>query len=476
MSEEHEEETPALRVFRRGDHVELGRAMLEAIGGGDPLRTVVFDEGILYRYVAEHGLWAPTTPDDCSRLVQGFAGIPVSSKRMAGVCINSADIKGAIKCGEDQSSRPHFFQEAPEGVSFANGFLEVSGTGASLKRFSIDNRARNGYWFPYEARADCPPMFAKFLSEVFQGDSDAAEKIAFLQEHAGVSLLGRAPKFQRCALMVGGGDCGKSTYADIIMGCFPDDSIASVTPQTMHKEYDRAELVGKLLNYVAEMPEGDIVDGGPLKALTDGSPINARQPYGRVFNFKSRAGQLLNANRLPGTNDQTHGFFRRFGIVEFNRSFTDDPTKNVNLASEIVAAERGAIAAWLIAGAVKLIARGGYELPASHAAALRQWQLGVDQVRCFLSEETHPLRPGEKSTSGKALYAHYTAWALANGHKSVSSTKLGVRLRELKYGSIHTKTGARYALALGRGDGGDGPVTPNPSPVTKGKVIDIGKR
>ncbi len=475
MSDEEEVEATPARVFRRGDHVELGRALLEAIGGADPLKTVVFDEGILYRYVAEHGLWAPTTGDDCSRLVQGFAGTPVSSKRMAGVCINATDIKGAVKCAEDQAAtRPNFFREAPEGVSFKNGFLEVRGTGTTLKRFSIHNRSRSGYWFPYAENATTPPLFGRFLADVFRGDADADDKIAFLQEHAGVSLLGRAPKFQRCALMVGGGDCGKSTYADIIMGCFPDNSIATVAPQTMHKEYDRATLVGKLLNYVAEMPEGDIVDGGPLKALTDGSPISARQPYGRVFQFKSEAGQLLNANRLPGTNDQTHGFFRRFGIIEFNRSFTDDPSKNVNMAAEIIAAERAAIAAWLIAGAVRLIARGAYNLPASHTAALKQWQMGVDQIRAFLADQTHPLRVKEAAIGATALYDHYARWAIDNGHKALSSSRFGVRLKELKCGSYHTKNGNRYPLALGRGEAGVAEVKVAPSPVTRGKVIDIG--
>ncbi len=467
---------PSAAPFLRGDHVELGKELLQAIGGEDYLTKVVFDQGLLYRFVEQYGLWAPTTPDDCSRLIQRFAGRPVRAKRLAPLCLSASDIKGIAKCAHDQASIPSFFTSAPEGISFANGFLEVTAKGAKLKPLHVGNRARVGYWFDYKAHVKLPPLLGKFLADVFRGDADAQEKIDFLQEHAGISLLGRAPKFQRCALMVGGGDCGKSTYADIIMGCFPDDAIAAVTPQVMHKEYERAELAGKLLNYVAEMPEGDIVDGGPLKALTDGSPINARKPYGAVFQFRSRAGQLLNANRLPGTNDQTHGFFRRFVIVEFNRSFTDDPTRDVDMASKIIEAERPAIAAWLVAGAVRLLARGAYVLPASHARGLNQWQLNVDQVRAFLADQTHPIAQGEKGVGATALYARYTAWAEGNGHKPVSSTKLGVRLRELKCGAVHTKTGNRYPLGFGRGEQGEGMVKPQKqqsSPTSLSNIIQL---
>ncbi len=468
---EQDVQEEAGRSFRRGDHVELAHALLKAIGGDEPQKTVCFDEGILYRYLHVHGLWAPTSEDDCSRIIQTFAGFRVAARRGQPLCISASDIKGVIKCAQDQASaRPGYFDDAPEGVSFSNGFVRVEAGGARLDRLTIENRARVGYVFPYTPNAETP-LFSQFLADLFRGDVDANEKIAFLQEHAGISLLGRAPGFQVAALMVGGGDCGKSTFADIVMKCFPEKSIGSVTPQVMHKEYDRAGLVGKSLNYVAEMPEGDIVDGGPLKAIVVGDPISARQPFGRTFQFRSKAGQLLNANRLPGTNDQTHGFFRRFGIVEFNRSFTNDPTRDVNMANKIVEAERPQVASWLIAGAVRLLARGAYVLPASHAAAMRQWQMNVDQVRAFLADQTHPCAPGEKGTGASMLYARYTAWAEGNGHKPVSSTKLGVRLRELRYGSVHTKAGNRYPIAFGRapsggpgGDAGEGLVKGDPSP------------
>ena len=72
--------------------------------------------------------------------------------------------------------------------------------------------------------------------------------------------------------------------------------------------------------------------------------------------------------------DRTDGFWRRFVILTFNRSFKGDPNRDPNIAESILAAERPAIVSWFIDGAVRLLKARGYTIPPSHEAAAMEAQ------------------------------------------------------------------------------------------------------
>jgi putative DNA primase/helicase len=167
--------------------------------------------------------------------------------------------------------------------------------------------------------------------------------------------------------------------------------------------------------------------------------------------FRPIAGHYFAANKLPGTQDQTEGFWRRFVVLTFNRSFTGDPTRDPNVHTRILAAELPAIVSWLVAGAVRLLRQGDYTIPASHAKAIAAWRKDADQVALFLIAETRPLRDDETEHMGllaAELYSSYVEWARRNGHRPVASNTFGARLRGLGRAAKRTKAGMRYLVAL----------------------------
>ena len=78
--------------------------------------------------------------------------------------------------------------------------------------------------------------------------------------------------FQKVIILKGKGNDGKSTLARIIIAAMPKGSVTSIAPQAFDREFSRAELVSSLLNVVSELPEGDLLDSGPAKAVTVGDP------------------------------------------------------------------------------------------------------------------------------------------------------------------------------------------------------------
>lgn len=432
------------RVFALGDHVELGRALVTELRG---VADVVFDDGRPWTYDPS-GRWVAIDRARESRIVQGFAG-SLKLPNHSPLRIKASDVAGAIALAHDQIARPGFFLGAPPGLAFTNGFVRVSKHGVQMLDHSPDHRARTGYPFDYPGNV-CAKLWLAFLYAVFRDDDDREEKIMCLQEFLGACLLGVAPVYQRYVVTIGRGGEGKSTLTQIAVKAMPEGTTCAIAPQELGNEYRRALLIGKRLNAVAELPEADIIASESFKAIVTGDPIVGREIRQAPVTFSSIAGHMFAANKLPGTNDQSDGFWRRILVLTFNRSFAKDAGCNPKIATEIIEAELPAIVAWMLQGAVRLFAEGSYTLPSSHDTALAAWRRNADQVALFVDSETRVLRANEQTWGAYAadLYAAYTRWCASNGHRPMASNKFGGRVRELGHESKKTNTGWRYPLAL----------------------------
>lgn len=452
------------KPFLRGDHVEIAERLIEILrvhAGGH----VVADEGMIYAYDSKRGVWTETSASEQSRIVQSFAGCSIAKgDRAVPLKVQASDVAGAIKLAADQVGRPSFFADGRKGIAFTNGFAEVTAAGVRMHTHSPDHRTRFAYAFPYEKTV--AKRFLTFLESIWRDDPDKHEKIALLQEFGGACLVGNATTYQRAIIGIGDGGNGKGVTTKIVVGAMPPGSVTAIPPQELGNEYRRAMLAGKLINVVNELPEADIIDSEAFKAVVAGDVIVGRQIRQAPFTFVPVAGHLFAANRLPGTNDLTQGFWRRLIVLTFNRSFTNDPECDPHLANKIIDTELPAIVAWLLDGAVRLINEREFTLPASHARALEDWKRSADQVAQFIEDCTRPLLASEThGDAAKDVYASYRTWALQNGHRPMASNKFGRRLEQLGSGSVHTKYGNRYPFTVKRGEGLVQDFSPPTSPV-----------
>jgi P4 family phage/plasmid primase-like protien len=441
----------------RGDHVEIAlHTLAELEGEGAP---VIFDYGSMHRFDEALGLWSPLDEATVSRVIQSFAGVAIQGEKKP-LRIRAGDVSGATRLAAHRVARPGFFAEAPRGLAFANGFVSVSAEGiGELRPHSPDNRARLGYAFAYE-RGPAPMRWLQFLDGVFRDDADKQEKILLVQEFFGASLVGIAPTFQRCFVALGDGENAKSKLGDIILAAMPAGSTCAIPPQAFEQEYRRAMLAGKRLNFVSELPEAEIIASESFKAIIDGSTITGRAIREAPFDFRPVAGHYYAANKLPGTNDQTHAFWRRFIVVTFNRCFEGDPARDPLVAEKIIAAELPAIVVWLLDGAARMLRQGEYTIPASHHEAIAKWRRGADQVALFLDERTtgsnepRPSLEGPNDwTAASILYDEFVRWADRNRHRPMASNKFGTRMSDLKRAPHKTKRGAYYPVRiLGSGE------------------------
>jgi P4 family phage/plasmid primase-like protien len=451
---------PAPVDFKLGDHVELARALLEQIDATGP--RAVFDLGELHKYDDGHGLWRVVDRGEQSRIIQSFSGrsrATADGPRPLTIKLN--DVRGAIHLAADQAARASFFHEAPRGIAFADSFVRVERGTVAVEPHAHEHRARLGYPFAYDTSA--PKRWLSFLEAVFRDDGDAQERVTFVHEFFGACLLGIAPRFNKSALFVGQGGEGKGSLLKIAIAAMPAGATCSVAPQKLSGEYYRAQLAGKLLNAVSELPEADILQSESFKAIVSGDLIDGRVIRESPFSFRPTAGHAFSANRLPGTTDTTAAFWDRFIILPFTRRIRGTSDDDADVVEKIIAAELPAVVGAFVQAGARMLTASAYTIPSSHHAALEGWRKNADQVAMFVEERTRISLDDKPATNGvhdwlgaQPLYDEYRRWAEASGHRpplainkfTARLVALGVRRHETKHGTFY---GVRFAFPGGSG-------------------------
>jgi P4 family phage/plasmid primase-like protien len=425
----------ARRAITRGSSVELGRAVLEILRRGG--ERIVFDLGAFWRYEPESGLWSQIHQSAVEQATHTLDGLLYGEGDE--IVLHQHTIRSAISTAAAQAARPGWLSGAdgqrraadgpPAGLCVQNGFVTVDAGGVHLEPHAPSHRVIAALPFAYATAAPAP-RWRRFIAEVFAGDADGEEKAAVLQEFTGASLLGLAPRYGRAVLLVGEGRNGKNVAIDTIRRLFPAGSVTAVPPQALDdknsaSDYARARLSTALLNCVSEMPGAEILSSEAFKSAVTGDFMEGREPGRSRFGFCPRAGWLLAANRLPPFTDHSAGFLRRWILLEFRQTF-DGARDNPHLREELEQAELPGIAAWALEGAVRLLRRQRYAVPASSAAALDRWRDRADPVRQYASERL--IASDGAPIAGGALYAHFRNWSLENGYRLMSNATFAERL------------------------------------------------
>lgn len=430
----HEVEARGGHAFKLGDQAEARRKLLDDL---TPVGTTgfdntlcVFDRGALFKYGG--GIYDKLDEAALITRVADYSGSPIAG---GGVLrVSSGFTKGTVELTYATCAKPGFFNDAPIGAAFRNGFVLVDLRAKTVKLMpnSRDHRVRVRYEFDY-APGGKPKKFLAALERYFRNEPDKVERIACIQEFIGASLTGAVTHYQRAMILRGVGNDGKSKLAEIIIAAMPTGSVANVAPQKFSNDYSRASLDGKLLNVVFETPEGEVVDSSALKALVVGDAIEARNPYERPFTLRSRAGHIYICNLVFRTKDVEQAFRRRWILMIFNEPLVGDEI-NANFAAEVIREEIPSIVSWAIEGLARLVAKGSYTLPKSSEAAIDEWLDESDTVAQFMDDRLVVLTGAERADehgwfSATPLYAEYRTWARDHGHIPMSSSTFGRRLK-----------------------------------------------
>ena len=419
-----------------------GRRLVDSFGAGARYTT-----GLGW-FVWKNGYWKPDREDlEISELAKRIA--PIVSSEGVGLAESekakvlnwailsrgSSRIRNAIDSAKSDprvAVEVNDWDKDPNLLGVLNGVIDLK-TGNLIKGrpdLHITRRAPVTY-----TQGHRNVRWEKFLDEATHGDKEYQE---WLQKAAGYSLSG-SNMYDIMFLVYGPSGTGKNTFVEALVKClgtneyaWPLDSsiLAQGDGQSNSTDlYHWAQLRGRRMVWVDELPESERIKENAVKKLTGSSEISARSPGEQPFTFQSQAKLWISTNNRPIITDDA--MWRRIRPIPFDfRPLELDP----GLKEFIFDPEGGlpAVLSWAVEGAIKLFnspekdALGWCKRVKEAAEIYRQ---NEDRIGLFLSEEAEQVAGEEVHV--KTLFSRYRNWTMDRGERPMGTLtfqrKLGDR-------------------------------------------------
>lgn len=329
-------------------------------------------------------------------------------------------------------------------------------------------------------KAATAPRWQEYLRGMFAGSEDPDRCVEYIKRWAALAVFGATVSFQVPALLLKGDPgTGKSTLGKVIAKLMPAGSVTSVDLQDFGHEYNRAELVGKLLNFVAELPlDEPIGDLDQVKKIIFGELTTAREIRQKPVSFHPRAAHLFCANGLPNLRKADPAVFARFAQLRVTgkaiRGTADD---NERFAEELVAGELAGILSDLVSAMDRALhdlrartpgTANGLPILAESMAARTEWLQRSGAVNTWLSETFEKdvaMKPAHSPTIAE-MYREFRIWCEGGGYFAPNRTTFKTAVSHFytigKHNNQDVAVGAAYIAPAPASSQAPAPGAPPP--------------
>ena len=298
----------------------------------------------------------------------------------AAVRVAASDARIAIRA-DDLDAHPHLLNTPGGTVDLRTGNVMPHDPDLLLTRATT-----------VSADLEAPrPQWEAFLEETFGGD---AEMIAYLQQLAGLALLGDVRE-HILPLFYGTGANGKGALLLVwqtILGVADVGGYAQSAPDGFlmagrdgGHPTDIARLRGARILIASEQTGGKKFDEAKVKRLTGGDMLTGRFMRGDFFDFKPSHMIVVATNHLPAVPEGGPSFWRRARLINFSHVVPED-RRDPDLHNRLVTDEGAAILGWMVQGAMSVLA-SGVKTPAKVLAATDDYRVSEDTLASFVRDE-----------------------------------------------------------------------------------------
>lgn len=424
---------------------------LSDVGNGRRL-VDVYEKGIRYSsglgwFVWEDGYWRPDSESlsiqELSKRIPPIVSAEVGQYaeaqqadviKWAHQSRNNSRLKGAIESAKSDpriSTPVESWDKDAHLLGVLNGVINLR-TGELLKGrpdLYITRRTPVAY-----TPGHTNLRWSEFLDFATDGDKEFQD---WLQKAAGYSLTG-LDKYDIMFLVYGPPGSGKNTFVEALVKAvgtqqyaWPlDSSILGQDGGSSQSTdlYHWAQLRGRRIVWVDELPESERIKENAVKKLTGSSEISARSPGEQPFVFQSQAKLWISTNHRPIITDDA--MWRRIRPIPFLR-VPERPDPDLK---EYIFDPEGAlpaVLAWAVEGAIKVINSSnreglGWCKKVSEAAEI--YRKNEDRIGIFLDEETNDTE-GEKVLM-KILFNIYRSWSEERGERPMTQIAFHRKLLE----------------------------------------------
>lgn len=314
-------------------------------------------------------------------------------------------------------------------INLQNGTFEISPQGTKLRPFDRSDFITYQLPFEYNPQATAP-IFEAYLNKVLPD----TERQRVLAEYLGYVFIKNGfdgLKLEKALILYGTGQNGKSVFFDIVTALFGRENISNYSLQSLTEEkgYYRAMITNKLVNYASEI--NGKLETSLFKAMVSGEPVEACLKYGQPFTMTDYAKFIFNCNELPKDVEHTTAYFRRFLIIPFDVTITEQE-KDSELAKRIINNELSGVFNWVLQGLNRLLEQKRFSDCKAAQQAVDQYKIESNSVQMFLNENEYKGSPSNYKLITD-LYPEYKSFCLEDGITPFKKTNFIKQLRSLGY-------------------------------------------
>lgn len=244
----------------------------------------------------------------------------------------------------------------------------------SFLRFCLD--------IEYDASATCP-MFDATLLQIFQDSPEPEDMRRHMMEIYGYAIQPR--RFIKIFLIWHGkGGNGKSRLIEVLRELIGKSAVAPGRIQELGHEYNRANLIGKLVYCDDDVDHNTVLPDGILKQYSEAKYSSGRHAYGRINEFVVCVLPIMLCNEYPITKDLTQGTITRAHVVPFRHQFTTGVDLDPRLFERIIKEELAGILNRAIEGLRRVLARGHFLEPKDCVTAKGEFLKKSNLLPAFL--------------------------------------------------------------------------------------------
>lgn len=339
-------------------------------------------------------------------------------------------------------------------INCLNGIIDIEND----KLIPHDSKYKLEVQFKANYIEDWKERFDKSIFKVYLNSTLDEGSIITLQESWGLMLSPHAKEVQNCFIYKGEGSNGKSLAFEIqesLIGS--NDNICSIGLGDFGGEFVISSAEGKHVNIVRDDELTNKKVNKSFKSMCCGEPVQVNRKNKDIIRLGFNMTMFFGLNKMPESDDNSVGFFRRPIIIPFKNSFGTaeevkkgirDKVKDPEMAKKIIENELDIVLMWAYEG-LKRVRNNKWKVSISRASLEEheEYRRESDSAYAFYKERIIKVSGEGVKLVKRDLFNIYTKWCYDNGLKALDISQFG---RQLSKFGIKSKAsnGTRYWIDI----------------------------
>jgi putative DNA primase/helicase len=282
--------------------------------------------------------------------------------------------------------------------------------------------------------------FEQFLDFATNGDKEFQE---WLQKAVGYTLTGMNNQ-DVLFLVYGPPGSGKTTFVETIVNALGtqeyswtlDSSVLAAGDGSANRtdEYHMAELRGRRMIWVDELPESERLKENQVKKMTGSGTLQGRSPGERPFTFRSQGKLWVTTNHRPIITDDA--MWRRLRPIPLT-NIPDNPDKDLRPYLSDPEGGLPAVLAWAVDGAIKYLnspSKDGLGWCSAVRDAADIYRKNEDRLGLFFEEELNKSEGASVLLS--EVYVQYRKWCDTRGERAMTQIAFHRKISDRAMGLV----------------------------------------